>query len=253
MLTTARRRLVDRLRAEAVAARKVPLLVVDAEATEADSQPRAHPGDSPVVGDETLRLVLLCCHPALSLESSSALALRLVVGLPVAHIARLFLAQESAVAARVTRAKRKIAAAGMPFTMPGADRLAERVDRVADVAYLAFTAGYVPGPGPDLFRADLAGEAIRLVRLTRELAGPLPLLDIQLALMMLQHSRREARVTADGTSLVLLRGPFALAPGRDRRGPRAAHPLRGTPSAGRGGRPPPGGPHRRRAQHRCHR
>ncbi len=202
LLTAARRRVLDRLRAEAVAARKEPLLLVESGLRQQTHTARADPGG--LVGDERLRLVLLCCHPALSVESSSALSLRLVIGLAVGDIARLFLAQESAVAARITRAKRKIVTAGMPFALPDAAHLAQRVDRVADVAYLAFTAGYVPGPGADLFRADLAGEAVRLLAQTRELAGPSPLVDSQLALMMLQHARRDARVDADGTGLVLL-------------------------------------------------
>lgn len=194
--------MLDRLRAEAVAARKEPLLIVDAELDEAARRPRADPGDD--ITDERLRLVLLCCHPALSLESSSALALRLVVGLRVDEIAELFLAKESTIAARITRAKRKITASGMPFALPVAARLSGRVERVAEVAYLAFTAGYVPGSGTALVRADLAGEAVRLLWVTRDLAGPGPLVDAQLALMMLQHSRRDARVSADGTSLILL-------------------------------------------------
>jgi predicted RNA polymerase sigma factor len=202
LLTAARRRVLDRLRAEAVAARKEPLLLVESGLRQHTHTARADPGG--LVDDERLRLVLLCCHPALSVESSSALSLRLVIGLAVGDIARLFLAQESAVAARITRAKRKIVTAGMPFALPDAEHLAERVERVADVAYLAFTAGYVPGPGADLFRADLAGEAVRLLAVTRELAGPSPLLDSQLALMMLQHARRDARVEADGAGLVLL-------------------------------------------------
>ena len=204
LLTTSRRRVLDRLRAEAVAARKEPLIVTDAAIAEAAGGPRADPGDDSSLADERLRLVLLCCHPALSAESSSVLALRLVIGLPVPDIARLFLSQDAAVAARVTRAKRKIASAGMPFALPGPDRLAERVDRVADVAYLAFTAGYVPAPGPELFRAALAGEAVRLLTVTREVAGGSPLVDAQLALMLLQHARRDARQDPASGELVLL-------------------------------------------------
>lgn len=198
LLTTARRRALDRIRAEAVAARKEPLLLVDAELAQES------PGDSLLIPDERLRLVLLCAHPALSLESSSALALRLVIGLPVTEIARLFLAQDTAIAARITRAKKRIVASGMPLALPGPGRLGGRVGRVADVAYLAFTAGYVPGPGAALLRTDLAGEAIRLLEVTRDLAGPDPVLDATLALMLLQHSRRAARVTPDGQDLVLL-------------------------------------------------
>lgn len=202
LLTSARRRATDRLRAEAVAARKEPLLIVDADLAQERHQPRAGTGEE--IPDERLRLVLLCAHPALSPESSSALTLRLVIGLPVTDIARLFLAQDSAVAARITRAKRRIVAAGMPFALPSREELASRVDRVADVAYLAFTAGYVPGPGADLFRVDLAGEALRLLRVVRGLTPPTPTVDCVLALMLLQHSRRDARVDQHSGDLVVL-------------------------------------------------
>lgn len=202
LLTASRRRVTDRLRAEAVAARKEPLLLVDTGLVHELGQPRALTGEE--IPDERLRLVLLCAHPALSPESSSALTLRLVLGLAVPDIARLFLAQDSAIAARITRAKRRIVTAGMPFALPARRDLASRVDRVADVAYLAFTAGYVPGPGKDLFRAEVAGEALRLLRVVRDLTPPTPAVDIVLALMLLQHSRRDARVEVRTGELVLL-------------------------------------------------
>ncbi len=202
LLTVARRRVLDRLKAEAIAARKKPLLVVDSRTREAITAHRVDPGD--LVPDDQLRMILLCCHPALSLEASSALALRLVIGLSTVDIARLFLVPEPTVAARITRAKRKISLAGMPFATPDSGQLGVRVERVADVAYLAFTAGYVPGPGTDLLRSDLAGEAIRLLRVTCDVAGSSPLLDAQLALMLLQHARRDARVDAKDQGLVLL-------------------------------------------------
>lgn len=206
LLTAARRKVLDRLRAEAVHARREPVLVADAELRRRDRERAADPAttDEPDVPDERLRLILLCCHPALALESSSALALRLVLGLPVPDIARLFLARDATVAARITRAKRKIVTAGMPFALPPADRLGPRVDRVVDVAYLAFTAGYVPGPGAELHRVALAGEAVRLLRVTRELVGGSPLADLTLALMTFQHARRDARQDPDSGELVLL-------------------------------------------------
>lgn len=161
----------------------------------------ADPGG--LVEDDLLRLVLMCCHPALAPEVSSALALRLVVGVPTADIARLFLVPEPTMAARVTRGKRKIVAAGIPFGVPDASVLPERLDVVAQVAYLAFTAGYAPGSGPDLLRADLSGEAVRLVRVTLALRPGEPVLVALLALLLLQHSRRDARVGPAG-ELVLL-------------------------------------------------
>ena len=199
LLTAARRRLVDRLRAEAVAQRRATLLVV--EAREGGVTPMADPGG--LLEDERLRLVLMCCHPALSADVASALALRLVVGVPTADIARLFLVPEPTMAARLTRGKRKIVAAGIPFAVPDASALPERLAVVAQVAYLAFTAGYAPGSGPDLVRADLSGEAVRLVRVTSALRPEEPVLRALLALVLLQHSRRDARVGPDG-ELVLL-------------------------------------------------
>ena len=216
LLTAARRRAVDRLRAEAVAARKEPLLVVDARTQEEAQRAMADPGDQPgVLGDERLRLVFLCAHPALAPEAAAALTLRLVMGVSTADLARLFLVAEPTMAARLTRARKKLAVAGVAFALPTPERLAERIDVVATVAYLAFTAGYAPGSGPDVVRAELAGEAIRLTRLLRQLlqgyavqppsaaTQSAPLLDALLALMLLQHSRREARVD-DAGRLVLL-------------------------------------------------
>ena len=216
LLTAARRRAVDRLRAEAVAARKEPLLVVDARTQEEAQRAMADPGDQlGALADERLRLVFLCAHPALAPEAAAALTLRLVMGVSTADLARLFLVAEPTMAARLTRARKKLAVAGVAFALPTPERLAERIDVVATVAYLAFTAGYAPGSGPDVVRAELAGEAIRLTRLLRQLlqgyavqppsaaTQSAPLLDALLALMLLQHSRREARVD-DAGRLVLL-------------------------------------------------
>lgn len=201
LLTTARRRILDRLRAESMAHRKAPVLVTDAERHQLGWGAMADPGG--LVEDDMLRLVLMCTHPALAPESASALALRLVVGVSTVDIGRLFLVTESTAAARITRAKRKIVAAGIPFAVPAADVLPERIETVAQIAYLAFTAGYAPGSGPDLLRADLAGEAIRLTRVVRDLRPDEPVTLALLALMLLQHSRRDARVDDDGR-LVLL-------------------------------------------------
>jgi RNA polymerase sigma-70 factor (ECF subfamily) len=202
LLTAARRRAVDRLRAEAVAARTEPLLVVDARTQQEAQRAMADPGDQ-VVTDERLRLVFLCAHPSLAPEAAAALTLRMVLGISTADLARLFLVPEPTMAARLTRARKKLAVAGVPFVVPPGDRIPERVDVLATVAYLAFTAGYAPGSGPDVLRAELAGEAVRLTRLLRELMPGHAALDALLALMLLQHSRRDARVSPDGR-LVLL-------------------------------------------------
>lgn len=197
LLTTARRRIVDRMRSEEVLARKMPLLAVDAAVTQEAQRVMVDSGE---VTDERLRLVLLCAHPTLSREAAAALTLRLVLGVSTEDIGRLFLQSKATMAARLTRARKRLA--GASFDVP-AD-LASRVGIVAEVAYLAFTAGYAPGTGPDVVRSDLAGEAIRLVRVLRSvLPDPDPEIDALLALMLLQHSRRAARIGPDG-ALVLL-------------------------------------------------
>ncbi len=200
LMTTARRRVLDRLRTEEVSRRKQPLLVTDAEQRELGARTMADAGT--LVEDDVLRLVLMCAHPALAPESASALSLRLVLGVPTADVARLFLVPEPTMAARITRAKKRIVGAGIPFAVPDAAALPDRLDTVAQTAYLAFTAGYSPGTGPDLLRADLAGEAVRLVRVVLGLRPDEPALVALLALVLLQHSRRDARVR-DGR-LVLL-------------------------------------------------
>ncbi len=198
LLTSARRRILDRLRAEAVAARRLPLLSVEAELQEEAQRVMADAGEP--VRDERLRLVLLCAHPALSRENAAALTLRMVMGVSTADIARLFLMPTATIAARLTRARKSLA--GERFEVPVGPELKVRVGRAADVTYLAFTAGYTPPSGTELVRTDLASEAIRLGRLLRELLPGRTDLDGLLGLMLLQHSRRDARLR-DGR-LVLL-------------------------------------------------
>ncbi len=208
LLTAARRRVLDKLRGEAVAARKEPLLLVEArrrdEAGERASDPAGQVGgDPPELGDELLRLVLLCAHPALGPEAASALTLRLVLGVPTSDIARLFLVPEATMAARLTRAKRKLVRAGVALRVPEENELPERVAVLADVAYLAFTAGYAPATGADLVRVGLAGEAVRLVRLVARLLPEHDVLRALLALVLLQHSRRDARTDDTGRPVLL--------------------------------------------------
>jgi predicted RNA polymerase sigma factor len=199
LLTAARRRAVDRLRAEAVAVRKEPLLALDADHVAASARVMADLGH--VVEDDLLRLVLLCAHPSLSPESASALSLRLVVGVPTRDLARLFLVSEPTMAARLTRARKRLA--GAEFGIPSASDLPARLAVVGQVAYLAFTTGYATGSGRDLLRTDVAGEAVRLARVVHDLVPDQPLPTALLALMVLQHSRRDARVDVEGR-LVLL-------------------------------------------------
>ena len=203
LYAVARRRVLDRVRAEAMARRKHALIATDLDRRGAPAQvgaAMADPGD--LVEDDLLRLVLMCAHPALAPEAASALSLRLVLGVSTHDVARLFLVPEPTMAARLTRAKKKIVAAGIPFALPGTDALPERLATVAQTAYLAFTAGYAPGSGPDPVRVELAGEAVHLVRTVRALRPDDPTLTALLALLLLQHSRRDARIE-DG-DLVLL-------------------------------------------------
>ncbi|MEN0130591.1 MAG: sigma-70 family RNA polymerase sigma factor [Brevundimonas sp.] len=201
LLTAARRRVLDRLRTEAVHRRKEPLMAVDDE-MRAVAAAATSLDDGAHIADEQLRLVFACCHPALAADDRVALTLRFVVGLTTAEIARLLLVQETAMAARLTRAKKRLASSGIPFAVPTPDALGTRLDVVATVLYLMFTSGYQPGSGPVVLRIDLATEAIRLVRQLRVLV-PADVLDCLLALMLLQHSRRDARLSPSG-ELVLL-------------------------------------------------
>lgn len=202
LLTAARRRVLDRLRAEAVAAKSLPVLAVDAGLTEQAQRVMADGSAPREVGavDERLRLILLCAHPTLAQESAAALALRLVLGVPTSDIARLFLVPPATMAARLTRARKRLA--GASFEVPTGAALQKRVAAVADIAYLAFTAAYAPGSGDDIVRVAEAGEVIRLVRVLREVGPEESDLDALLALMLLQHARRDARV--EGGELVLL-------------------------------------------------
>ena len=178
--------------------------------------------------DERLRLVLLCAHPSLPPESAAALTLRLVLGVATGDIARLFLVSTPTMAARLTRARKRLA--GERSSCPRAATSIERLGVVADVAYLAFTAGYAPGSGPDVLRADVAGEAIRLVRVRPRARCPgARELDALLALMLLQHSRRDARVVRSTATLVLLpdQDRSRWHARRDRRGAGPAAPADG--------------------------
>lgn len=149
------------------------------------------------IEDDRLRLMFTCCHPALALEARVALTLRTLAGLSTADIARAFLVSEAAMAKRLTRAKAKIAAAAIPYRVPAADALAERTGGVLAVLYLLFSTGY-SSSGDELLRPDLCAEAIRLARALCELMPDEPEAAGLLALMLLQHSRRDARVGETG-------------------------------------------------------
>ncbi|MFC9560396.1 RNA polymerase sigma factor [Agromyces sp. NPDC056965] len=156
------------------------------------------------IDDDRLRLIFTCCHPALAMEARIALTLRMVGGLTVPEIARGFLVQESAMARRITRAKGKIAAAGIPYRVPAAKDLPARVTGVLAVLYLVFNEGYLAtGSDADPVRADLTAEAIRLTRLIRALLPDDGEVAGLLALMLLIEGRRPARVSAQGELVAL--------------------------------------------------
>ena len=161
------------------------------------------PDENEEIEDDRLRLMFTCCHPALPLESRVALTLRTLAGLTTAEIARAFLISEATMAKRLTRAKAKIAGAGIPYRVPPGHLLAERTNGVLAVLYLLFNEGYAASSGDGLIRSSLCDEAIRLARALCELTGDEPEAAGLLALMLLQHSRRAARVDALGDLITL--------------------------------------------------
>jgi RNA polymerase sigma-70 factor, ECF subfamily len=203
LITTARRRAIDRLRRDHILAAKLRLLA----AAEAAAQPPAGQDpaedivDTTAIPDERLELVFMCCHPALAVEAQVALTLRAVGGLSAEEIARAFLVPPETMKRRLTRAKSKIKVAGIPFGVPSGPRLPERLAAILAVVYLIFNEGY---GDPD--RPGLAAEAIRLDRVLAALLPAQPEVLGLLALMLLHDSRRGTRFAGnkDGQDLVLL-------------------------------------------------
>jgi len=194
LTTVARRRALNAMRRRATLETKLPLLLEpeDAEVPESDEVP-----------DDRLRLIFICCHPALSQEAQVALTLRLVCGVATPDIAHAFLVTETTMAARLTRAKKKIAAARIPFAVPAATELPERVDAVLTVIHLLYATGHTAHSGEDLVRDDLTARALDLARTLRLLLPADRDVAGLLALLLVHHARRLTRTDADGRLLRL--------------------------------------------------
>jgi RNA polymerase sigma-70 factor (ECF subfamily) len=211
LTTTARRRALDALRRDRTLQAKLPLLIEPGSPSGTGCQPAGGPvaagaaagTEDDVIADDRLRLVFTCCHPALAREAQVALTLRLLCGLTTAEIAQAFLVSEPTMAARVTRAKKKIAAARIPYRVPGPAELPDRLDAVLTVVHLLYTTGHTAPAGPALVRSDLVERALGLARMLRELMPDEREVRGLLALMLLTDARRATRTAADGRLLLL--------------------------------------------------
>ena len=199
LITAGRFKAIDRLRRRA--RHDVPLDEHLEETLEALAD-ASQPGDAGGIEDDRLRLIFTCCHPALAAEAQAALTLREVCGLTTEEIARAYLVPAPTVAQRIVRAKAKIRDARIPYEVPEASELPERLESVLRVIYLVFNEGYLASSAPEAIRADLCDEAIRLAHLVMELL-PHPEVMGLLALMHLHESRRATRTSASGDLVTL--------------------------------------------------
>ncbi len=200
IVQTARHKAIDRLRRQTLFKDKIEAQLAH-ELANAAVEPEDDPSEIP---DERLRLIFTCCHPALAREAQIALTLRTLCGLETDEIARAFLVPTSTMAQRLVRAKRKIREARIPYQVPEASQIAERLSAVLTVIYLVFNEGYTATRGERLIRTDLSAEAIRLGQLVRSLMSPQPPeASGLLALMLLHDARRESRIDAAGDIVVL--------------------------------------------------
>ncbi|MFF0295969.1 RNA polymerase sigma factor [Kitasatospora sp. NPDC004614] len=199
LLTTARRKAIDRIRRDRTYAQRLAELQVESDRA---AVPPAGPGFDDIP-DERLQLFFTCCHPALSPEARTALTLRFLAGLTTAEVARAFLVPTATMAQRIVRAKSKIRSTRIPFRVPGPDELPARLPSVLRVVYLVFTEGYAASSGTDLLRPDLADEAIRLARILHQLLPREREVTGLLALLLLTDARRAARTDAAGNQVLL--------------------------------------------------
>ena len=201
LTTTARRRALNVIRHLKVEAKYLPLLVEDATTPGASDLVSA--GDDAPIPDDRLRLIVTCCHPALDQPAQVALTLRLMCGLSTAEVARAFLVSETTMAARITRAKKKIAVARIPYRVPPAAELPQRIGAVLAVVHLLFTTGHTVPAGEELTRDDLVRRSLELCRMLRRLLPRDPAVAGLLALLLLTDARRETRTASDGRLLLL--------------------------------------------------
>jgi RNA polymerase sigma-70 factor, ECF subfamily len=201
LISTGRNKVIDRLRRDVVFRTKI--LGLEMASAAADSAAVPDDADDGAFGDDRLRLIFTCCHPALSTEAHVALTLRAVCGLSTQAVARAFLVSEETMAQRLVRAKKKIRDAGIPYETPAPGVFNQRIHGVLGVVYGVFTEGYAATAGSRMVDAELCGEAIRLGRLLDELLPINPGVLGLLALMLMHDARRPARVSQEGDVILL--------------------------------------------------
>ena len=222
LTTAAKRRAIDIMRRQSTLRSKLPLLVEPPNTTadEVEMDEGVPDQVEDVVPDERLRLIFMCCHPALSPEAQLGLTLRLVCGLSTADVSRAMLVPEATMAARLTRAKRNISTARIPVRVPSAAELPDRLRTVLGVVHLVFTSGHTAPSGGPLMRPDLINESIHLARVLRDLMPDENEARGLLALLLVTDARRaSAHRSRRPASAAGRAGPVTLGPGRHWRGP----------------------------------